>query len=158
MQKLRRVIDALLGGLLALLMGAAVVNVVWQVFSRFVLRDPSSFTEELARFLLIWIGLLGAAYASGQRMHLAIDLVPQSLAPAGRARLERVIWCAILLFATAVMIWGGSRLVWMTLYLDQSSAALQVKLGYVYLALPISGVLMVFYAVAEVFQERQGDR
>lgn len=150
MQSLRRVIDVVLGGLLALLMGAAVVNVVWQVFSRFVLRDPCSFTEELARFLLIWIGLLGAAYATGQRMHLSIDLVPQSLTPSRRAHLERAIWCLIMVFAVAVMLWGGSRLVWMTLYLDQSSAALQVKLGYVYLAVPISGALMVFYALAEL--------
>jgi TRAP-type C4-dicarboxylate transport system permease small subunit len=51
-----------------------VLNVAWQVLTRFVLQNPSSYTEELARYLLIWLGLLGAGYCVGQRSHLAIDI------------------------------------------------------------------------------------
>ena len=58
--------------ILATLMGLLVVDVIWQVATRFILNNPSSFTDELARFLLIWLGLLGAALVSGHRMHLAI--------------------------------------------------------------------------------------
>ena len=57
------------------LMSVMVIDVSWQVASRFVFRAPSSFTEELAGFLLIWIGLLGAAYGFPTRAHLGIDLL-----------------------------------------------------------------------------------
>ena len=71
MQKIRRTIDKVLAWFLIGLMGIAVLNVLWQVFTRWVLQDPSSYTEELARYLLIWIGLLGAAYAAGLTAHAA---------------------------------------------------------------------------------------
>jgi hypothetical protein len=63
-------------------MAVSVLNVLWQVFTRFVIRHPSSYTEELARYLLVWVGLLGAAYASGHKLHLAIDLFSQKMKPA----------------------------------------------------------------------------
>lgn len=52
-----------------------VVCVVWQVISRYVLGSPSIVTDELARFLFMWVGLIGAAYATGLKRHLAIDLL-----------------------------------------------------------------------------------
>ena len=76
MLKVKNTIDKILEWTLVVSMSLLVIDVLWQVFSRFILQDPSSFTEELARFLLIWVGLLGAAYAAGQRMHLAVDLLP----------------------------------------------------------------------------------
>ncbi|HBX67752.1 MAG TPA: TRAP transporter small permease, partial [Balneolaceae bacterium] len=55
---------------LATLMALMLISVCWQVLTRYVLATPSSFTDELARYLLIWIGTLGAAYTSGKRLHL----------------------------------------------------------------------------------------
>ena len=60
---IRSVVDRWLSYALMLLMAVSALNVLWQVFTRFILQDPSSYTEELARFLLVWIGLLGASYA-----------------------------------------------------------------------------------------------
>jgi TRAP-type C4-dicarboxylate transport system permease small subunit len=128
-------------------MGVSVVNVLWQVFTRYVLANPSSFTEELARYLLIWIALLGAAYAAGRQMHLAIDLLPSALEGRARRRLGTLVNALILLFALAVFVVGGIRLVSLTLTLGQTSAALHIPLGYVYLALPVSGLLIMWYAV-----------
>jgi TRAP-type C4-dicarboxylate transport system permease small subunit len=146
----RALVDAGLGWLLAALMGVSVLNVVWQVASRYALKSPSGYTEELARFLLIWIGLLGAACAVGRGMHLAIDLLPRALHGRARRRLDRIIAMFIIIFAATVLVWGGSRLVWMTLHLGQTSAAMRIPLGYVYLAIPISGVLMIYYAIARM--------
>jgi len=64
---------------LALLMTAMVGSVVWQVLSRYLFVVPAAWTEELARFLLIWIGMLGAAYAYRQGSHLGIDLLANKL-------------------------------------------------------------------------------
>lgn len=137
-----------------MLMSIAVANVLWQVFTRFVLADPSSFTDELARYLLIWIGLLGASYAAGAKMHLAIDLLPTKLTGIPRFYVGVLIETCIFLFALSVFVIGGSHLVALTLTLGQTSAALHVPLGYVYLALPLSGLLMMFYSVRAALEHR----
>jgi TRAP-type C4-dicarboxylate transport system permease small subunit len=146
MEKVKRRVDKILEWALIILMAANVLNVLWQVFTRFILKDPSSFTEELARFLLIWVGLLGAGYAVGQKMHLAIDVVVKSLPEKARRLAESAIQAFIFLFAFLVMVYGGIRLVSITLRLNQISAALRIQLGYVYLVLPLSGFLIMFYA------------
>ncbi len=139
--------DRVLGWVLAVLMGFSVINVLWQVFTRYVLANPSSFTEELARYLLIWIALLGAAYAMGRQMHLAIDALPSALTGRARRSLGVLTQVLVFLFALSVLVVGGIRLVSLTLTLGQTSAALHVPLGYVYLALPVSGLLIMWYAV-----------
>ena len=150
-----RIVDRALGWVLVVLMGIAVSNVLWQVFTRFVLANPSSFTDELARYLLIWIGLLGASYAAGMQMHLAIDLLPTRLTGRPRFYLGVLIEACIFLFALSVLVIGGIYLVALTLSLGQTSAALHVPLGYVYLALPMSGFLMMFYAVRAAWGHRE---
>lgn len=116
MERLKHVIDRWLAGLIIVLMVVLVVDVLWQVFMRFVLRDPSSYTEELARFLLIWLGLLGGSYAAGQHLHLAVDLLPGRLQGRRRQVLELIIELCTLGFAHLLMV-GGARLVWLMLYL-----------------------------------------
>jgi TRAP-type C4-dicarboxylate transport system permease small subunit len=146
-EALKQKVDKALEWALILLMGANVLNVLWQVFTRFVLRHPSSFTEELARFLLIWVGLLGASYASGKKMHLAIEVVVDRLKGKSRIWMEVFIQSFVFLFALLVMVIGGIRLVTIMLLLGQISAALGLKLGYVYLVIPLSGLLILFYSL-----------
>lgn len=146
-------IDFILKWVLVFIMAAMTINVLWQVITRFILQSPSSFTEELARYMLIWIGILGAAYVAGQKMHLAIDLLSTKLTGAKKGYLEIFIQLAVFAFAFAVMLIGGVRLVQITLSLNQISAALQIPLGYVYSVLPISGALMMFYSATFIIDE-----
>lgn len=146
-------VDKGLGWLLVFLMGVAVVNVLWQVFTRFVMDAPSSFTEELARFLLVWIGILGAGYATGQRVHLALELLPERLEGHRLARLNIVIEGLVLLFALVVMVGGGFRLVYVLVASGQTSPSLDVLMGYVYAVVPLSGLLIVFYSVVHIADE-----
>lgn len=152
----KRAVDRLLGGVLVLLMAALVVDVLWQVFTRFVLQDPSSFTDELARYLLIWVSLLGAAYTAGQRMHLAIDLLPARLTGRKHHAVGIAIELVVVAFAVGVMVVGGARLVSLTLLLGQTSAALQLPLGYIYTVLPLSGALIAFYALLYLMGHVEG--
>jgi TRAP-type C4-dicarboxylate transport system permease small subunit len=158
-EKIRTFVNTILEWILIVLMGANVLNVLWQVFTRFFLKSPSPFTEELARFLLIWVGLLGASYAAGKKMHLAIDVVVNRLGGRSRAYAEYLIQFFIFLFALLVLVVGGIRLVAITLTLNQVSAALQIKLGYVYLVLPVSGILLMLYSIlffVEDFLKQKG--
>lgn len=153
---MHKIVDYLLEKILVILMAVMVLDVVWQVTARYILQSPSSFTDELARFLLIWIGLLGAGYASGKHMHLAIDLLPAKLDPVPRNKLQIFINTLIGLFALLAMVIGGIRLMYITLSLGQTSAALGIPLGLVYLAVPLSGFIILFYAIIysiELYQE-----
>lgn len=156
MDTLRRIVDKSLAWFLVALMALAIVNVLWQVFTRWALNDPSSWTEELARYLLIWIGLIGAGYAAGKKLHLAIDLLPSALHGRRRRVLEFLIDVIVLLFAVFAMVIGGIRLMSLTLLMDQTSAALGVRLGYVYLAIPLSGAVIAFYAVVSIMDRVRG--
>ena len=149
MNATRRALERLLAATIAVLMTAMVLNVLWQVFSRFVLRTPSSHTEELARYLMIWLGLLGGAYGVGTKSHLAVDYF--------MAGLQAAVELAVLVFAAAVMVGGGVRLMWVTFTLGQTSAALGLKLGYVYAAVPLAGACIVVFSVASLAALRRGD-
>lgn len=149
--RLRLHVDKWLGFFVVLIMAILVVDVLWQVTSRYVMKEPSAWTDELAGFLLIWVGLFGAAYATGRKRHLAIDLLPRKLSPEKKKYLNAFINVCIALFGLLVMIIGGIRLVYITLKLNQISSALEIPLGYVYLVLPVSGIIIVYYAVAEIF-------
>lgn len=139
--------DRVLGIVLIILMTTLVAAVSWQVLSRYLLQAPSSWTEELARFVLIWLGLLGAAYAYRTRAHLGLDLLAQQLSGAARAAMELFVALAIIAFAVAVMVTGGAKLVLLTQELDQYSAVLGVRMALVYLVIPISGLLLVLYGL-----------
>ncbi len=157
MKAFRAVADRFLGTAICLLMAAMVLNVLWQVFTRFVLRNPSSFTEETARYMMIWVGLLGSAYASGKKSHLALDLLTTRLQGGRKRASEILIHSLVGLFALAVLVGGGGRLVWIQLKLGQQSAALQLKLGYVYLAVPLAGLFIVFYSVVFLVEAMRGE-
>ncbi len=157
MRTLRLAADRLLGSAICVLMAAMVINVLWQVFTRFVLKNPSSFTEEAARYMMIWVGLLGSAYATGQKSHLALDLLTSKFQGARKRNSELFIHSVVLLFALAVLVGGGGRLVWIQLSLGQHSAALQIKLGYVYLAVPLAGAFIVIYSAMTLLDTLRGE-
>ena len=132
---------------LIVLMAVMVVDVTWQIITRFILGNPSSYTEELAGFLLIWIGLLGASYALYTRSHLGIDIITARLSGVKRQISELLINLVILLFSLFVLVIGGIRLVNLTYTLKQISPATGIPMAWVYLVLPLTGVLMMYYAL-----------
>ncbi len=144
------ILDRFLRLALALLMTAMVGSVVWQVLSRYLFVVPAAWTEELARFLLIWIGMLGAAYAYRQGSHLGIDLLANRLAGIGRQRLHTAVHIVCLLFAASVLIIGGGSLVSMTWELKQYSAAMGLPIAYVYAVIPASGALIGLFAADSI--------
>ena len=87
--KLRSQIDSVLEKALVFIMSLMVVNVLWQVFSRYLLANPSSFTDELARYLMIWVGVLGAAYVAGKGNHVAITYFSEKFSV---SNFKRVGW------------------------------------------------------------------
>lgn len=152
--QLRKNIDKILANFLVVLMAVMVLNVLWQVASRFILGSPSSFTDELARYLMIWVGILGAAYVSGRNMHVAIDVIPTRLSKPAQDRLLLIVRILIILFCILAMVIGGFRLVYITYVLGQNSPALQVPLAVVYSVIPISGLLIIYYKLSDILKKQ----
>lgn len=151
MTKLVHWVDTLLKWFLASLMAGIVLVVCWQVVSRYVLGAPSSITEELSRCLLIWIGMIGAAFAYRTGVHLGLDIVTRRLKVERQRHVQLVLTAAVVLFAFNVMVIGGGNLVWLTYELNQMSAALGIRMAYIYIAIPLSGMLIVFYGLSQLY-------
>lgn len=149
---MRKTVDKMVGGILIFLMMAMTVDVLWGVVTRYVFSNQAGWTEELARFLLIWIGILGAAYASGKNMHLAIDLLKPGLSPVNQLRLSTFIHLLIISFAITVLVIGGIRLIYITSHLGQLSAAMRIPMSAVYSVVPVSGLLVVYYSLSDIIE------
>jgi len=123
------------------------VNVLWGVFSRYVIGHQSQWTEEVAIYLLLWVSLLGAALTYRDRGHLGVDYFVGQL-PEGLQRLMTfVAEIAVLLFAVFALVYGGMMLVLRNLEANQVTPALGLKVGYLYSAAPICGVFIALFAL-----------
>lgn len=156
MQSLTQKITKTLELVLIVLMGGMVADVTWQIITRFILKNPSSYTEELAGFLLIWIGLLGASYALYTRAHLGIDILTAKLQGRRKQISELLIYFIVFLFALFVPVWGGAKLVHITYALKQISPAMGIPMSYVYTVLPLSGLLMMYYSLVFMIHALRG--
>jgi TRAP-type C4-dicarboxylate transport system permease small subunit len=150
--KIKKILDTTLEWLVMVVVGVLVLDVLWQVFTRKIMNNPSKWTEELAIFLLIWVSLLGAAVAMNKGAHLGIDYFTGKLSIRNRVATEVFVFAAVALFSLFAMIIGGIDLVTITLELDQRSPVLDIPMGYVYLVVPISGLFMAFYSIIGFFE------
>lgn len=141
--KVNKIIELILVVIFALL----VLDVLWQVFSRYALNTSFSWTEELARFSLIWLSILGAAYLNAKREHLSMDFLYQKFSRPTQKKLSLFIEVCIFLFALIVMVIGGLNLVYTTLHLEQLSGTLRIPLGYIYAIMPFSGFLIMCFSI-----------
>ncbi|HBO37647.1 MAG TPA: TRAP transporter small permease [Pasteurellaceae bacterium] len=155
MNRFIAVLDRILSILCIVVCSLLVICVVWQVFSRYVLNDPSTITDELARFLFIWVGLIGAAYGLGQKKHLAIDLLLMKLErqPKKHAFFQLIISLISIFFVAVIMCYGGGRLVMDTIEAGQISPVLGIEMGLIYLAIPLSGFFMLVFLLRDLSAE-----
>lgn len=151
--KLRDLIDKTVKNLLIILMAGILLNVLLQVISRYIFKSPLGFTEELASYMLIWVGLLGAAYATGTRQHLAIELIHQYIKYGKHKYLELFTNTTTSVFAISVLLIGGGWLVYTSFLFGQTSAVLKIPIGYVYLVAPLAGLLILYYNIDNTRRE-----
>lgn len=150
--KLNKLLVKLLEITVMLVIGFLVIDVLWGVFSRYVLHNQSPWTEELATMLLIWVSLLAAAIGFIRRSHLGVDYFVNKMSLKNQVIGEIMVYMLIAFFASFVMIYGGTRLVALTLKLGQVSPAMQLKMGYVYMAVPISGFFILVFSIETIIK------
>lgn len=145
MPTIRRFLDIFLGTSCSLLLLSMVGVLCWQVISRYVFNDPSTYTEELLRLGLVWLSLLGAAYSAGRGSHMAIDLLRDIARGRFRKFLKLLVPISFIIFSVHVLIMGGLNS--MQISSKQLTAVLQLPMSSFYAALPVCGVLLILYAI-----------
>ncbi len=152
----RRYLVRLLEVVLIGAMAAMTLDVLWGVFSRFVLGGQTRWTEEVAIYLLIWISLLGASLTYGEHGHLGVDYFVGKLDIKARLLAAVLVELFVLLFAGFGLVYGGWVLVSKTLAVGQVAPTLGWPMGYVYLAAPISGVFFTLFAIEHLLRLATG--
>ena len=140
-------------------MGFLVCLVTWQVITRFVLKNPSTYTEQLARYVFVWVVLINATYVFGKREHMNISYLVGKMPKLAQLVCEAVTEVCTLVFMLLVMVIGGMAAV--NIGMSQMDSALPVKVGIFYLALPLCGIMTTIYTVLNLYtmihSYRKGD-
>ena len=118
---------------------------LWQVVSRFVFSQPSTWTEESMRRLLIWMVLLGVVAAFRQGALVSVDQMLRLSKGAWRTTVRTIITVVNLAFLS-VVLWFGIDLVWRVRF--QTFASMDLSMGWAYAALPVGALLGVVAVIA----------
>lgn len=143
---------------LCVVLAAVMVIVIFaQVVFRYVFEDSLSWSEELGRYLFIWITFLGAALGVRSNAHVALDSLVKVMPPAIQKPVRWIGYLAMLALAVVMVVTGQSLI---ELGMRQRTAAMQLPMGYVYVVLPVSGALMILYLLFDLFglREKEGDQ
>lgn len=150
--KFKKGMTSALNLVLIIAVAVLVIDVVWGVFTRYIMGEQTKWTEELARFLLVWISLLGGAVAFGTKGHLGVDFFVGKFHPDARKLMAVTAHLMVLFFAGAIFVYGGIRVVSDALAMEQMTPALGWKMGHVYLALPVAGIFMLLFTLENLVE------
>ena len=145
-----RLAERTLAILAAVCLAVMTALVVAQVVFRYGLNAASSFTEELARYAMIWMALFAAAVGVREASHIRIDFVPLVLArlAPNLNRVLRFLLDLVSLTVFLVLLWYGVDAALFAM--GQTSAGLQIPLGFPYAAVPIAFGFAAIFALARL--------
>lgn len=149
MKNIDKTIDGIMKAVMAAAMFSLVLGGTWQIFTRWVLNDPSTFTEEFMRYMLITASMIGSAYCFYQDKHLALDIFKKRATGKTEKILIVFIEAMILFFVIYVFVYGGAKQAFSS---TNSSAVMQIPMKYLYMVLPISGIFIVLARGLKYYQ------
>ena len=135
------------------LFGVLTIVVFVQVVARYVFNQPPTWTEELARFCQVWIVLLASSICLRKGSHLSVDYLGPALPLRVRKALALITGCLIAIYSAVLVIWGVRLLM---IGLAQTSPAMQLNMGWVYLIFPVAGGLMLLESILATLQRARG--
>lgn len=148
-KKQKSVIQKFIEVFLTILLVAMTVLTFYQVVLRYAFNKAPSWSEELVRFLFVWSSFLAAAVGIREGSHLGIDALTRILPGSVNKVLQIISFVLISVFG-GVLIYAGIPVVTMTH--TQPSPALGIPMSYVYIALPLMGILLIYYSVIEIIK------
>lgn len=128
-----------------------VLLVLWQIVARYVLNDPSSFSEALTRYMFVWLVLVTSTYAFGTREHMCISVIKNKLKEKPKTIVNILIEVITIIFAVGILVFGGTII--SSMQMVQLDSSLHIPMGIIYSIIPVCGVLIIFYSICNILTE-----
>lgn len=155
MHNLRKGIMRVLGTAMIVLFVLMTVIGTYQIVTRYCFNRPSTVSEELLTYSFTWMALLASAYVFGKRDHMRMGFLADQITGPARKILEMASDIMTFLLAGVVMLYGGSSITKLTMI--QKTASLQVPMAYIYVMVPISGLLIMIFSVMNLIDTCHND-
>ena len=156
MKALRNVLTKALNVLAGVSFIAMVLLTCWQVFTRYVLANPSSWSEELVSYLFAWASLLGASLITGERGHMNIPILVDRMSPPVQKALNIFGELIAFAFSGIILVYGGIEI--SQLAMGQMTSSLGVAVGVFYVTMPICGVINILYTILNIYDICKGKK
>lgn len=148
MKQLRNLLNKVLDVLAGVSFLAMVALTCWQVFTRYLLKNPSSWSEELVSYLFAWMSLFGASIVVGERGHMNIPILVEKMGDSARKFFAIFAEVVAFAFSAVILVYGGVQIT--SLAMGQMTSSLGVPIGVFYIVLPVSGVINLVYTVLNI--------
>lgn len=149
-----KTLRTILTRLLNVLAGASFIVMValtcWQVFTRYILSNPSSWSEELVSYMFAWMSLLGASIVTSERGHMNIPILVEKTNPSVQKLLNCLGEVIAFLFSAVILVFGGVQIA--NLAMGQMTSSLGVPIGIFYIVLPLCGVLNMLFTALNIVE------
>ena len=145
MHKVRAGIMRILGIVIICLFAMMTVIGTYQIVTRYFFNRPSTVSEELLTYSFTWMALLASAYVFGKRDHMRMGFLADKITGPARKCLEIAIDLLTFAFAGVVMVYGGISITKLTMI--QTTASLRVPMGYIYVIVPVTGLLIMLFSL-----------
>lgn len=150
MKGLRNVLDKILNVLASGSFIMMVILTCWQVATRFILKNPSSWSEELVSYMFAWMSLLGASIVTSEQGHMNIPILAEHV----NFNIKKFLMClselVAFVFSAVILVYGGAKIT--NLAMGQMTASLGIPIGIFYIVLPLAGILNMIYTVMNIIE------
>lgn len=148
LNNIRKVIKTVIKTACILLFGFMVIIGTYQILVRYIFNNPSTISEELLTYSFTWMSLFAAAYVFGKREHMRMGFLADKLSSKKLTILNVIIEIITIAFALIVMVYGGVSIT--SLSMTQKTASLGIPMGYIYIVLPITGIIITLYGILNI--------
>lgn len=148
MEGIRKSLDKLILGICVILFMLMTIVGTYQILVRYVFKSPSTISEELISYSFAWMSMFAASYIFGKRDHMRMVFFIEKFSKNAQKTVGIVTEIVILLFALGVLVGGGSYIT--SLSMTQMTPALKISMGYIYLVIPVCGIMTSIYSVLNI--------
>lgn len=146
--KIKGVVDKIMEILIVVILVAMSLIVLWQVFTRFILNDPSTWSEELAKYLMIWLAFLAGAMGIKTGSHLGLTLISGSVAnPVVKKTIWVISYILCLITGVIILVYGYK---FMLVGKLKTASSMNFTMTIVYAIIPLSGAMMIANSIEKI--------
>ena len=153
MNRVKGLMDKILSAVCALLLLFMTALATYQVASRYIFKNPSTMSEDLLSYSFVWVSLLGTALVFGQKDHMSLTLFSDKFT--GKGKLALSVFTELLIISTAVVVFLFGGRIFMGVGALQMSPTLNIQMNWVYVILPVTGVLIIIYNIINIIHSIQ---